>query len=181
MDISVLFKFPVWFILFCAILLLASTIGCSSASERSTVETVDHVDLARYAGKWYEIARLPARFQEGCENSSADYSLEGGGVRVVNRCFRAGVESVAEGNAKVVDAATNSKLKVSFFWPFYGDYWIVELGQDYEYSVVSDPERKYLWILSRTPAMDSHKLAAIVARLKKAEFDTDRLIYNSKS
>lgn len=180
MDITVLFKFPVWFVILCAIFLVASTLGCTTAAETSTVETVAHVDLTRYMGKWYEVARLPASFQQGCADSSADYALESGGVKVVNRCFRGEKESVAEGHAKVVDAATNSKLKVSFFWPFYGDYWIVELGADYEYSVVSDPSRKYLWILSRTPVLEAEKLGAIVERLKKLDFDTDRLIYNGK-
>lgn len=160
-------------------LLLASLTGCATNRAASSLETVPKVDITRYLGRWYEVARFPASFQEGCRDSTADYALlDDGRVGVVNRCAREGTVSEAAGKAKVVDPATGAKLKVTFFWPFYGDYWIVELGENYEYSVVSEPSRKYLWILSRTPIMEEAVLAGILQRLKAKGFDTSRLVMN---
>jgi apolipoprotein D and lipocalin family protein len=116
------------------------------------LEVEPHVELEKYLGKWYEIAHLPARFQEGCSETTAVYSLSrDGNVSVLNECRRKGKIKQAKGKAKVVDKATGAKLKVIFFWPFYGDYWIIKLGHNYEYAVVGTPDRRYLWILSRTP------------------------------
>lgn len=121
----------------------------------SELEVVSKVDLNRYLGKWYEIAHLPAKFQEGCEQTTATYTLrEDGTISVLNECTRNGKHSQSKGKAKVADKASGAKLKVTFFWPFYGDYWIIKLGENYEYSVVGSPDLKYLWILSRTPQMD---------------------------
>jgi apolipoprotein D and lipocalin family protein len=109
------------------------------------LEVVSHVELQKYLGKWYEIARLPAKFQEGCNETTATYSLlANGDISVLNECKKNGKIKLARGKAKVVDKTTNAKLKVTFFWPFYGDYWILKLGDNYEYSVVGTPDRKYL-------------------------------------
>jgi apolipoprotein D and lipocalin family protein len=100
-------------------------------------------------------------------------------VTVLNRCRKdsfEGKESVAEGTARIVDATTNAKLSVTFFWPFSGDYWIIELGKDYEYAVVSVPSRKYLWILSRTPIMPEAVYRGILDRLQASGFDITRVI-----
>jgi apolipoprotein D and lipocalin family protein len=144
------------------------------------LETVNFVDLNRYVGQWYEIARYPHRFQEGCVGSKATYSLrDDGRISVLNECYDksfAGKLRSANGKARVVDKETNARLKVSFFWPFTGDYWIIDLGEDYEYAVVGHPNRKYLWILSRTPDMDEDVYQAILARLQKQEYDTAKLI-----
>jgi apolipoprotein D and lipocalin family protein len=138
------------------------------------------VDLNRYMGVWYEIARFPFLVQEGCYGTTATYTLRPGGtVTVVNRCRKDsfdGKESVAEGTARIVDATTNAKLSVTFFWPFSGDYWIVELGKDYEYAVVSVPSRKYLWILSRAPLMPEAMYRGILDRLQASGYDITRLI-----
>jgi apolipoprotein D and lipocalin family protein len=156
--------------------LLTTLVGCSS---QPPLDVVDRVELDRYMGKWYEIARYPTSFQEGCVGSTAEYSLkEDGAVRVVNRCRKADKAEFdeIEGTARVVDPATNAKLKVTFFWPFSGDYWIIDLGEDYEYSVVGEPRRKYLWILSRSPEMDEGTYTAILNRLPEKGYDPSRLI-----
>lgn len=123
--------------------------------------TVNHVDLKKYAGLWYEIARMPNRFQSDCSgNTTARYTLsDDGNIRVVNSCSEidGGNDSV-EGIAKIVDKKTNAKLKVSFFSilgirPFWGDYWIIGLDDEYRYAVIGTPDRKYGWILSRTPQL----------------------------
>lgn len=163
------------------VLPLLLLLGCAA---RRPLPTVERVDLSRYMGTWHEIARLPARFQEGCVDSKAQYALlPDGRVRVTNSCVRpaeGGRTYEAVGTARVVDPATNAKLKVTFFWPFRGDFWILELGKEYEYTVVGEPGRRYLWILSRTPEMDAAKLAGVLSRLPALGFDTGRLIFNRK-
>ena len=152
----------------------------SLASTNGELPTVPHVDLKRYAGKWYEIARYPNRFQKDCAgDTSATYTLRPDGtVEVVNECrTKEGKTKRAVGTAKVTDRASNSKLKVTFFWPFYGDYWIIDLGENYEYAVVGHPGRNYLWILSRTPFMDDALYNRILERLQKEQaYDTTKLI-----
>ena len=148
------------------------------------LETVNFVDLNRYVGKWYEIARYPNSFQKSCVGSMATYSLrDDGKINVVNECYDksfSGKLRSAKGKAWVVDKETNARLKVSFFWPFAGDYWIIELGQDYEYAVIGHPRRKYLWILSRTPAMADDVYQSILTRLQEQEYDTAKLIISEQ-
>lgn len=148
------------------------------SAERSTpLEVVPHVDLERYLGKWYEIARLPAKFQEGCDYTTATYALsKGGSISVLNACTKDGKTKQSKGKAKVVDKVSNAKLKVTFFWPFYGDYWVIDLGKDYDYAVVGTPNRKYLWILNRTPKMDDELFSRLVDFAKAKGFDVSRLI-----
>ncbi len=152
--------------------------GCGG--KHPHLPTVERVDLDRYLGTWYEIARYPAPFQEGCVATSATYSLrDGGGIRVLNRCLVErfdGELREAEGRAKIVDRDTNARLKVTFFWPFYGDYWVLDLGPDYEWALVGEPSRKYLWILSRSRQMDPAVYAAIVARLPALGYAPERLL-----
>ena len=138
------------------------------------LQTVQQVDLKRYLGQWYEIARYPNRFQKGCLESSASYALrDDGDIEVLNRCKDSedGRQRQAKGHAWVVDSVSNAKLKVSFFWPFRGDYWIIELGREYEYAVIGTPNRKYFWILSRARTMDDTLYAAILQRAKQQGFD----------
>jgi apolipoprotein D and lipocalin family protein len=141
------------------------------------LDVVPHVELEKYLGKWCEIAHLPAKFQEGCDETIATYTLlKDGNVSVLNTCKKNGKVKTAKGKAKVVDEATGAKLKVTFFWPFYGDYWIIKLGMDYEYAVVGTPSLKYLWILSRTPRMDDKLFSELTEFAKSEGFDTNRLI-----
>jgi len=143
------------------------------------LETVEHVDIERYMGTWFEIAKLPQRFEKGLVGITATYSmLPHGKVRVVNKGYEGdfnGGTRTARGRAKVIDTKTNAKLRVSFFWPFTGDYWILELGKDYEYAVVGEESRKYLWILSRTPQMDEATYNDLLERVQAKGFDVSKL------
>ena len=143
------------------------------------LEVVEFVDLERYLGKWYEIASYPAWFSKECTATTAEYSLlPDGKIRVVNRCRKGnldGPQKEAKGKAEIVDKTTNAKLKVWFFWPFKGNYWIIDLDDEYQWAVVGEPKREYLWILSRKPHMDSALYDEIVTRLMKKGYDPDRL------
>jgi apolipoprotein D and lipocalin family protein len=139
------------------------------------LEVVDSVDLDRYLGRWYEIASYPAWFQRNCTAVTADYALrEDGLIEVINSCRKGALDGKLKqstGRAKVVDAETNAKLKVSFFGPFWGPYWIIDLDPDYRWAVVGGPNRKYLWILSRTPQMDEAVYGEILSRLPARGYD----------
>lgn len=143
------------------------------------LQSVPSVDLQRYAGKWYEIASFPQSFQKGCYGTTAEYTLSDKGYVVVeNRCNKdslRGKQSYIKGKAFVEKGSGNAKLKVQFFWPFSGKYWIIDLAPDYRYAVVSHPNRKYLWILSRTARMDERDYAEICQRLKEKGFDLGAL------
>lgn len=156
--------------------------GMAAVDRRGELEVVGAVDLSRYAGRWYEIARLPNRFEKKCADSvTATYTLRSDGkVEVVNRCRKANGEyTTARGKAKIVDKKTNAKLKVTFFWPFYGDYWILDLGPNYEYAVVGAPNRDYLWILSRTPQLDEQLYQRLLRKMATRGFATDQMIRTS--
>jgi apolipoprotein D and lipocalin family protein len=145
---------------------------------------VSQVDLVKYAGKWHEIARLPNWFQKKCAGEvTANYTLKPNGkVEVINRCRQAdGTYTTAKGTAKVADKATNAKLKVTFFWPFYGDYWILDLGPNYEYVMVGEPKRKYLWLLSRTPVMDATLYEQLLAKARSLGYDTSPMIRTAQA
>jgi apolipoprotein D and lipocalin family protein len=166
---------------------IAGGVVCALAQVASAVtplSTVDHVDLSRYTGTWYEIARYPNRFQRDCQSdTTAQYTRrEDGTIQVVNSCRQAGGKmKVARGKAKVVDSKTNAKLKVTFFWPFYGDYWIIGLAPDYAYAIVGEPKRKYLWILSRTPQLDEHSFAEALQKVRAVGYDPEKLIKTPQS
>ena len=145
--------------------------------EHNKLEVVPHVELEKYLGKWYEIAHLPFRFEDGCTDITATYSLsKNGNVSVLNGCLKDGKLKQAKGKAKVVDKTTGAKLKVTFFWPFSADYWIINLGKDYDYAVVGTPNRKYLWILNRTPQMDDKLFSQLIDSVKSKGFDVINLI-----
>lgn len=158
--------------------------GCATSTASSEgvppLQTVDHVDLDRYLGTWYEIASYPQRFQKGCTATSANYSLaDDGQIVVLNQCRKGSLDGEidrAKGRARVVDEQTNAELEVSFFRPFWGDYWIIDLDEDYAYAVVGHPDRDYLWILSRDRQMDAQTYDAILRRLEDQHYDTSRLV-----
>jgi len=142
-----------------------------------SLDVISHVELEKYLGKWYEIAHLPAKFQEGCDETTATYTLlKDGNISVLNQCTKNGKMKQAKGKAKIVDKNSNAKLKVTFFWPFYGDYWIIKLGDEYDYSVVGTPDRKYLWILSRTPQMNDKLYSQLLEYAKSKGFDVNKVI-----
>jgi apolipoprotein D and lipocalin family protein len=167
-----------------ALLCLAFASGCATTTTERLklppLQAVDHVDLPRYLGLWYEIANFPQSFQRNCYATTARYALRtDGDIDVTNRCRKGAVEGpedVAHGRARVVDKATGAKLEVSFFRPFWGDYWVIELGEAYDYAVVGHPSRDYLWILSRTPTMAPVLYEAIVARLAAKGYETKRIV-----
>jgi len=156
-------------------------VGCAESSKRvneSPLQTVAEVEVDRYLGLWYEIARFPFSIQEGCWGTTAIYTRRSDGkIDVLNECRLGSIDgerSRAHGKAWIVDSETNAKLKVSFnfFMGLFGggDYWIIDLARDYSYSVVSEPKGRYLWILSRTPRLDDEVYAQILARLKADGF-----------
>lgn len=166
-----------------ALSLMALFIVFLSGCPTNPPKTVDSVDVARYAGKWYEIARYPVVFQRGLVGVTAEYTQNPDGtVGVFNRGLRKtldGPESTITAVAKVVDTTTNSKLSVRFDrFPislFPADYWIVDLGENYDYAAVSGPSRQFLWILSRTPQMDAAVYDGILERLTTNGFDVSKL------
>jgi len=160
-----------------SIFILLFLTGCANKDPR--IQSVDNLDLQQYTGKWYEIARYEHFFEKNCKNVSATYSIkENKNIKVINRCedITTNEKKEAIGEAKKVDNK-NSKLKVSFFWPFYGDYWVIMLANDYSYAVVSEPTKEYLWILSRTKKLQKNIQDDILEKLKNLDFDTDKLIW----
>jgi apolipoprotein D and lipocalin family protein len=140
---------------------------------------VDSVDLAKYAGKWYEIASYPVSFQKDCYCIKAEYTAtDKGYIKVFNSCRKGSVDGKIgsiNGKAFPVKGSNNAKLKVQFFWPIKAPYWIIGLADDYSWAIVSGPSRKYLWILSRTPVMEQQLYDQLVERLKKDGFDISKL------
>ena len=147
----------------------------------SAVTTVKNVDLQRYLGRWYQFAYFPNGFQpKDCALTTADYSIDKKGkIVVLNTCWKDKegkiIKKQATGKAYPVDKS-NAKLKVSFFWPFKGDYWIVKLADDYHYAVVSDPKQKYLWILTRSKQLDKTSYQEINRFLVNGGWDISKLV-----
>jgi len=159
------------------IILLFFFIGCST--KYSHLETVKSVDIEKYKGTWYEIARFEHFFEKGCKNVTATYELKNDGdIKVINRCMMIedNKQKEAFGVAYPSDK-TNSKLKVSFFRPFYGDYYILDLADDYSYVLVGTPSRELLWILSRTKTIGDGEKAKILEKAEKLGFDKNRFIW----
>ena len=161
-------------ILICIMFLFTA---CSS--KNPPLQTVEKVDLERYLGTWYEIARYEHFFEKDCKNVSANYSMmDEETIKVINRCTKITTNEKKEamGRAYAIDE-TNSKLKVSFFRPFYGDYWVLILDKNYDYVVVGTPNREYLWILSRTSNLDEKIKNEILQKLPALGFETSKLIW----
>lgn len=159
------------------LVLLAARMGWSA--EQQELRTVPSVDLKKYIGTWYEIARYPNRFQRKCIGDvRATYNLRSDGkIDVLNQCLEnSGKTKIAKGKAKVINPVSNAQLKVTFFWPFSGDYWILELDQNYTYAVIGEPDRKYLWVLSRIPEIDPILYSKILERIRKQGYDIKKLI-----
>lgn len=151
---------------------VAMLCGCANAPQRP-LPTIEQVDLNRYVGTWYEIASLPNRFQRDCvADTQARYELTGDAVKVINRCRRAdGQIERVEGVAYPVPGSQNAKLRVSFFRPFYGDYWILALDPEYRYVLIGEPSRRYGWILSRAPTLDRVAIELALAKAYELGFD----------
>jgi apolipoprotein D and lipocalin family protein len=164
---------------------LLALLMVAASLQSDQVRTVDAVDLDRYVGDWFEIARFPNRFQRSCTGDvRATYTRRSDGrIDVVNRCRATDGRIIeAQGVARVVDVRTSAKLKVRFapaflsFLPFvWGDYWIVGLADEYSWAVVGSPDRAYLWILARTSTLETGALDAARAAARANGFDIDRL------
>ena len=160
-------------------LMIAAGGAALSGAETKPLDAVAHVDLRRYLGTWYEIATIPQRFQKGLVGVTAHYSFRADGkIDVVNagrkETLDGKVKSV-RGKAWVVDKTSNAKLKVSFFWPFSGDYWIIDLDKDYQWAVVGHPSRTYLWILCRTPQMGPALYDELLGRIAAKGYDLAKI------
>lgn len=163
--------------LLCAALLA----GC--AGKPDNVTPVQNFDSARYLGKWYEIARMDHSFERGLNNVTADYSMNTDGtIKVLNRGYNPEKKEWkdAEGKAKFVESPNVGYLKVSFFGPFYGSYVVFDLDQqNYSYSMISGPDKDYMWLLSRTPTMDPATKKRLLEKAQALGFDTSKLIHVS--
>lgn len=172
------------------VLMLLTSVGVSSFADAQTsdsqaVKTIISLDVPRYLGTWYEIAKFPNWFQKKCaSNTKAVYSIRAdGNLRVLNSCKTAeGELSEAEGAARQIGAKDSPKLEVRFapawlsFLPLvWGDYWVIDLDSQYQVAAVSDPRREYLWVLSRTPQLDPKIYEDLLQRLKQQQFDVRKL------
>ncbi|WP_037939940.1 lipocalin family protein [Sulfurospirillum arcachonense] len=155
-------------------------IGCSK--DTLPLNTVGKVNINKYLGTWYEIARYDHSFEKGCTNVSAFYSLrKDGSINVINSCTKEdGTKKEATGVAYATNK-NNTKLKVSFFRPFYGDYWILMLDKDYTYALIGEPNREYLWILSRTKTLNANIKNKILQKIEENKFDETKLIWTKQS
>ncbi|MCG8296220.1 MULTISPECIES: lipocalin family protein [Pseudomonas] len=171
----------------CLVMLLG---GCAtSATDPLAPKTAGAVDLKRYQGKWFELARLPMKYQDGCAQSEAHYNLKpDGSVGVLNRCRTMGDEWLrAEGHATPQQPGHTDKLWVEFDNWFTrlvpgvakGAYWILYVDDRYRTAIVGSPDRKYLWILSRTPSLPAWERENLLARARQQGFDTRRLIWRT--
>ena len=150
------------------------------AAQPGAVTAVPSVDLKRYSGKWFEIARLPTKFQKQCAGNTTttiNTMSENGQLQFLNSCLQKnGKVDQSTGEAKVVDAGTNAKMKISFPKFSSDSYWIVDLDSNYQYAVAGNPDREYLWILSRTPQMDDGTYQQILRRIERMGFKPNKLI-----
>ena len=154
------------------------------ANSEKDLETVGEVDLKKYLGLWYEIARIPNRFQKQCkQNTTAQYSMRTDGrIEVINRCIKENGEvDEIKGIAKIFDPVSNAKLEVSFvrflgISLFWADYWIIGLAEDYQWAIVGTPSRKYGWILAREPQLGEDLLQLIHQKLSEQGYDPSEFI-----
>jgi apolipoprotein D and lipocalin family protein len=160
--------------------------ACSSLSRgpvgnRAVPQPAKSVDLSRYLGRWYEIGRYEHGFERGCEAVTADYRRrDDGDIEVVDACRKGapdGPPKSAKGRAKVVPGSGNAKLRVSFFGPFYGDYWVLDHADDYSWSIVGEPSGRYLWLLSRTAPLAPAEREALERRARELGYDTSLLYF----
>lgn len=170
---SLIFTFSLLFTVFFA--------GCTNDKTMTNTETVKNLDLNRYLGKWYEIARFPHSFEKGLVGVTATYSMrEDGKIKVVNQGYKNSLNgelSTAVGKAKIPNPNFPAKLKVSFFWIFYADYFVMELDEEnYEWAVIGSSSPKYLWILSRKPQMDETIYQQLIQKIKARGYKLDQLI-----
>lgn len=168
------------------LILLCTLMGLSGCQEeggstRIDNRTVQTLDIPRFMGKWYEIARYDHRFEKGMDRVSATYRLlENGRIEVLNAGYKDGKYKEIKGKAKQPDANDPGKLKVSFFLWFYADYYVLDIDPDYRYVLIGSSSDKYLWIMSREETLPDEVLEELLDKLRKRGYDTDRLVFNGK-
>jgi apolipoprotein D and lipocalin family protein len=164
---------------FRVLLYALALVGMAAQAQLPPVGSVAHVDLSRYAGDWYEIAAFPMFFQRRCiGDTTARYTLRpDGDIAVYNRCRTEDGFDYASGRAWSVAGTGDAQLKVSFFWPFRADYWVIGLADDYGWAVVGNPNRKYLWVLSRTPRLPAEQLDLALQAATRQGYDLAQLKY----
>jgi len=176
-------------VIFLGILAMISVFSISVFAQKTNenaLQTVSSVDLKQYSGKWYEIARYPNKFQDQCVgNTAATYTIKKENkIEVLNECVtEKGVVDKAKGEARIVDKNTNAKLEVrfapkflSFISAVWGDYWIIDLDENYKYAAIGDPKREYFWILSRDPKIDDATYQNILRRAETKGFNPAKVI-----
>lgn len=170
--------------IFCTAIVALTLAGCDAPpvnrSNAKPLTTVESVDLARYLGRWYEIARYDNSFERDCWAVTATYSKNpDGSIKVLNACRKGALDGppdIAEGKATPQDA-TNAKLAVTFFWPFSGDYWVIGLAENYSWALVGEPSGRYLWILSRTPQISPDLRRDLTDQLQAKGYNTTALTW----
>ncbi len=154
--------------------------SCKAQNNMIDKTVVKHLDLKRYMGTWYELARYDHKFERGMKGVTATYSFrDDGKIKVVNRGFKGSLDgpvSEAIGKAKVPDKNEPGKLKVSFFWIFYGDYFVLDLDENYQWALIGSSSDKYLWILSRTPQISEDLYQQLLGKLTQRGYDVEKLI-----
>jgi len=160
---------------------LLGNAACSNDDSAIDKSTVQQLDLQKYLGTWYEIARYDHRFERDLVGVKAEYSLRPDGkIKVLNSGYENtldGAYSEAVGKAKIPDPLNEpGKLKVAFFWLFYANYFVLELDEDYQWALIGSSSDKYLWILSRTPQITPERYAELCRRLEQRGYDTAQLI-----
>lgn len=165
------------------ILILSTFMVLSCAKTNSQMidkTTVKELDLNRYLGTWYEIARFPHSFEKGLVGVTATYSIrDDGKIKVLNQGYKNTLDgelSIAEGKAKIPNKAEPGKLKVSFFWIFYADYFVLELDENYQYAMIGSSSPKYFWILSRTPQMAPEVYEMLLEKARKRGYNLEKLV-----
>lgn len=148
----------------------------SACSGSKPLATVVELDLQRYAGVWYEIERLPNSFEKGLSCVQASYALNpDGSIVVENHGYGPKGWKKVKGSAVQKEFEKPGEIKVTFYWPFYGDYFILELDKEYQYALVGSPSRKYLWILARQPEMPEERIMALKQKAQSLGFDTSTM------
>jgi apolipoprotein D and lipocalin family protein len=159
---------------------ILTLVACKTQEKMIDKTVVKQLDIQRYLGTWYEIARYDHRFERGMAGVSATYSMRNDGkIKVVNSGYKGGLDgkfSKAIGKAKIPNPDEPARLKVSFFWFFYGDYYVMELDGNYQWAVIGSSSDKYLWILSRSTQMEESLYNNLLNKLKARGYDTSKLI-----
>lgn len=165
--------------IFAVIVIAFLSVSCAKGQTKTEMETVKNVDITRYLGTWYEIARFPHSFERNLVGVTATYSLKkNGNIEVLNQGYKNtldGKRSKAKAFAKTPNPNEPGRLKVYFFWPFGADYFILDLDSEYQWALVGSSSPNYLWILSRKPQMEAALYNSIVSKAKSLGYDTSKL------